>query len=588
MYFDQWPVRSCTWLFAGLAYHEPKYVELWKRLDADPTNDEVLRNLPIRQPVIWLEDDGKTDLSPNPSKSAVGNGLRAVPSATVGTGASETTERRGGRSLEAPGAAEIRTPKPPATPRINGPRVYGERPGRPFLYTIPATGQRPMIYSASGLPDGLTLDSHTGRITGTVAQPGDYLVALSATSSLGRDERQLVIKIGDRVCLTPPLGWNSWNCFGGKVDQQKIAAQAQAMVDSGLIQHGWTYINIDDTWQGRRVGAEHVLQPNEKFPDMKRLCDEIHSLGLKAGIYSTPWVTSYARRAGGSAENPGGVWEPPPPGPKQVNKKILPYAVGKYHFMKQDARQWAQWGFDYLKYDWNPIEAPDVEEMAEALKASGRDFVYSLSNNAPFAGGPDYVRLANLWRTTGDIKDNWKSMSGIGFRQEKWAPLAGPGHWNDPDMLVVGMVGWGKPLHPTQLTPDEQYTHITLWCLLSAPLLIGCDLTQLDDFTLGVLTNDEVLGVDQDSLGHEAMPISKNGGQEVWAKPLADGSWAVGLFNRDEQPADVTLELGDLKLTGPQPARDLWRQKDLSPIENRLTLRAAAHGTELLKVGAPK
>jgi alpha-galactosidase len=256
--------------------------------------------------------------------------------------------------------------------------------------------------------------------------------------------------------------------------------------------------------------------------------------------------------------------------------------------MKQDARQWAAWGFDYLKYDWNPIEVPDVLEMAQALKASGRDFVCSLSNNAPFAGGPDYVRLANLWRTTGDIKDNWKSMSGIGFRQEKWAPLAGPGHWNDPDMLVVGMVGWGKPLRPTQLSPEEQYTHITLWCLLSAPLLIGCDLTQLDDFTLGLLTNDEVLAVDQDPLGREATPVSKNGGQEVWAKPLADGSWAVGLFNRDDQAADVAIDLADLKLAGPQPARDLWRQKNLSPIQNTLALRVAAHGAEFLKIGARK
>jgi alpha-galactosidase len=559
MYFDQWPVRSCTWLFAGLAFHEPKYIDLWKRLEADPTNDEVLRNLPIRQPVLWFDDLAVETAQPR---------VIAVAANTASN--------------------NIRTPKPSAVPRINGPRVYGERPGRPFLYTIPVTGQRPLTYGAEGLPDGLTLDAKSGRITGSVARVGEYRVMLSATNSLGHDQQPLVIKTGDQICLTPPLGWNSWNCFGGKVDQEKVVAQAAAMAQSGLIQHGWTYVNIDDTWQGRRSGPDHALQPNEKFPDMKRLCNDIHALGLKAGIYSTPWVTSYARRAGGSAENPDGAWEPPPPGPKQVNKKILPYAVGKYHFMKQDARQWAQWGFDYLKYDWNPIEPPDVEEMAEALEASGRDFVYSLSNNAPFSVGLDYVRLANLWRTTGDIKDNWKSMSGIGFRQEKWAPLAGPGHWNDPDMLVVGMIGWGKPLHPTQLTPDEQYMHITLWCLLSAPLLIGCDLAKPDDFTLGLLTNDEVLAVDQDSLGREATPIAKSGGQEVWAKPLADGAWAVGLFNRDEQPADVTLDLAELKLSSPQHARDLWRQRELPVINGKLTMRISAHGAELLRIGASK
>jgi alpha-galactosidase len=487
------------------------------------------------------------------------------------------------RAAEPSIAPEIRTPKPSPSPRINGPRVYGERPGRPFLYTVPATGHSPLAYAADSLPEGLTLDAKSGRITGSVVRPGEYRATLSASNSLGRDVQPLVIKIGDQICLTPPIGWNSWNCFGGKVDQEKVAAQAAAMAASGLIQHGWTYINIDDAWQGRRLGNDHALQPNSKFPDIKRLCDEIHALGLKAGIYSTPWVTSYARHAGGSAENPEGTWEPPPPGPKQVNKKILPYAVGKYHFMKHDARQWAAWGFDYLKYDWNPIEEPDVAEMSEALLASGRDIVYSLSNKAPFAGRTDYACLANLWRTTGDIKDNWKSMSGIGFQQEKWATSAGPGHWNDPDMLVVGIVGWGKP-RTTQLTPDEQYTHITLWCLLSAPLLIGCDLTRLDDFTLGLLTNDEVLAVDQDSLGRQATRVAQSGGQEVWAKPLADGAWAVGLFNRDDQPAEVALDLAELKLSGSQSVRDLWRQKDL-PAVARLAAKIPPHAAELFKVG---
>ncbi len=480
-------------------------------------------------------------------------------------------------------AAEIRTPKPPAVPRINGPRMYGERPGRPFLFTIPVTGERPIVYSADGLPKGLSLDAASGRITGSVARPGEYRVTLVASNSIGRDSHPLVMKIGDQICLTPPMGWNSWNCFGAKVDQPKVAAQADAMASSGLVQHGWTYINIDDAWQGRRGGPDHVLQPNEKFPDIKRLCDDIHALGLKAGIYSTPWVTSYARHAGGSAENADGTWDPPPPGPKQVNKKILPYAIGKHHFMKQDARQWAAWGFDYLKYDWNPIEAADVAEMGEALKSSGRDFVYSLSNHAPFASREDFARLANLWRTTGDIKDNWKSMSGIGFAQEKWASVAGPGHWNDPDMLVVGVVGWGKP-RATQLTADEQYTHISLWCLLSAPLLIGCDLTKLDDFTVGLLTNDEVLAVDQDALGREATRISQNGDAEVWVKPLADGGWGVGLFNRGEKPAVVSLDVSQLKLSGAQRIRDLWRQKDFAPAE-RVSATVAPHGAELFKVG---
>ena len=195
----------------------------------------------------------------------------------------------------------------------------------------------------------------------------------------------------------------------------------------------------------------------------------------------------------------------------RVNKKILPWAIGKYSFARNDARQWAAWGMDYLKYDWNPNEVPETREMADALRDSGRDVVFSLSNSSPFTNMPGLSKYANSWRTTGDIRDTWDSMSKKGFSQDKWKPFNSPGHWNDPDMLVVGQVGWGSP-HPTRLTADEQYTHISLWCLLSAPLLIGCDLGKVDDFTLGVLSNDEVLALDQDALGLQATScIATNG-----------------------------------------------------------------------------
>jgi alpha-galactosidase len=484
----------------------------------------------------------------------------------------------------------ILTPPPPDTPRINGPRVYGQRPGRPFLYSIPATGDEPITFTATGLPPGLTLDPRLGRITGAATTEGTFSAMLTATNARGSDRKPLVIKIGDQIALTPPMGWNSWNCFAGAVDQEKVAAAARAMAHTGLIKHGWTYINIDDTWQGERNEThDRALQPNpQKFPDMKKLCDEIHALGLKAGIYSTPWVTSYANRPGGSAENPQGTWTKPTiPKRDNVNRKILPWAIGKYHFTQVDARQWADWGFDYLKYDWNPIEPPETQEMLDALKASGRDVVYSLSNHAPFAGATDWARLANAWRTTGDIKDNWKNVSSIGFSQDKWAEFAGPGHWNDADMLVVGKVGWGPHLHSTNLTPDEQYTHITLWCLLSSPLLIGCDMTQMDEFTLSLLTNDEVLAVDQDALGKEAPQVAQSGDTQVWARPLADGTWAVGLFNLGEQAGEVTVNFAGLKLTGTQSVRDLWRQKDLGGWDESFKAMVAPHGAVMVKVGRP-
>jgi alpha-galactosidase len=394
------------------------------------------------------------------------------------------------------------------------------------------------------------------------------------------------------------------------VDQEKVLASARAMVSSGLINHGWTYINIDDSWQGKRGGEFNGIQPNEKFPDMKALCDEIHTMGLKAGIYSTPWVTSYALYNGGSADNADGIWD----AATQADQKFR--RDGKYLFAINDAKQWAAWGMDYLKYDWNPRSKPAVDDatfhkqvadMASALKDSGRDIFYSYSNSMPFDAIGDVAPLLNAWRTTGDIRDSWWSLSGIGFSQNKWAKYAAHGHWNDPDMLVVGYVGWGKNLHYTNLTADEQYTHISLWSLLSAPLLIGAPVDRMDAFTLSLLTNDEVLAVDQDSLGKSAQLVDEQGPEvtierndrpnttrpsqphhykqmQVWAKDLDDGSKAVGLFNLGEDEANVVADFSKIGVSGKQTIRDLWRQKDIATAEGKFESKVAPHGVLLIQV----
>jgi alpha-galactosidase len=328
------------------------------------------------------------------------------------------------------------------------------------------------------------------------------------------------------------------------------------------------------------------LQPNAKFPDLKRLCDELHAMGLKAGIYSTPWITSYAGYPGGSADNPAGDWEKPPK-PKQPNRKIKPWHLGEYSFAAADARQWAEWGIDYLKYDWNPNEPPETKTMADALRASRRDIVYSLSNNAPFSQAAALSALANSWRTTGDIRDIWGSLRGIWFQQEKWREFAGPGHWNDPDMLVVGPVdvGSGKSIRPSRLTPNEQYTHVTLWCLLSAPLLIGCPVEKADEFTLSLLSNDEVLAVNQDERGRQAKQQVVDGRKMVYVKLLADGSHAIGFFNLAQVPQTIAIAWSQLGLKRPARIRDLWRQRDL-PLsgDDTLAIEVGRHGTALLRV----
>lgn len=483
--------------------------------------------------------------------------------------------------------AESLTPPPPPTPRVNGPGIFGVTPGAPFLYSIPATGERPLSYSASGLPEGLSLDPATGRITGSLSAKGTHEVVLRASNSLGVSEKKFRIVCGDTIALTPPMGWNSWNCWAHAVDQDKVLRSAKALVASGLARHGWTYINIDDTWQGSRKEAGGALQPNERFPDMKALCEAIHGMGLKAGIYSSPWITTYGGYPGDTADNAEGSWENLGPYPAYTKGQHL----GKYSFAEKDARQFAAWGFDYLKYDWNPNDVEHTRLMGEALRATGRDIVYSLSNAAPFQHIDELSRYANCWRTTGDIWDTWDqpgtyqhSVSEIGFNQDRWTSKGRPGHWNDPDMLVLGWVGWGPQLHSTRLSHAEQYSHFTLWCMLSAPLLIGCDLERLDAFTLGLLSNDEVIAVNQDSLGKQASRIGTQGPIDIYTKELEDGATAVAFFNRGDAAHKTDAKLDRLGLGGKREVRDLWRQKNLGVFETDFSVVVEPHNVLLVKV----
>jgi len=461
--------------------------------------------------------------------------------------------------------AIVLTPKASPKPRIHGAKVYGARPSSPFLFSIPATGERPVTFSASRLPAGLQLDPQTGLITGSLNSPGVYQVKLRAKNAQGKAERELKIVAGNTIALTPPMGWNSWNCFGCDVTEADVRSAADAMVASGLMNHGWTYINIDDCWEAGRDSAGNILA-NEKFPDMKALTDYVHGKGLKIGLYSSPGPRTCAAHE------------------------------GSYKHEQLDAGRYAEWGFDYLKYDWcsyGGIEPhPDhagllkpYQVMRAGLNEVPRDIVFSLCQ---YGMGNVWEWGAevggNCWRTTGDITDTWPSMSRIGFGQAGHERYAGPGHWNDPDMLVVGYVGWSAKVRPTRLTPNEQYTHICLWCLLCSPLLIGCDMTRLDEFTLNLLTNDEVLDVSQDPLGRQAGRIAKRGSREIWAKDLEDGSKAVGLFNLGEDEQPVRVSWADLGLTGKHKVRDLWRQADLGRFTDHFEATVPRHGVVLVRI----
>ena len=462
-------------------------------------------------------------------------------------------------------APYLATPAESPQPRLNGAVVLGARPGSPVDYRIAATGTPPLRYSAAGLPPGLVLDAARGVLSGRVRAAGDYPVEIEVHNALGSARRILTLRVGDLLALTPPMGWNSWNAYGLDVDDAKVRGVAQALVDSGLAAHGWTFVNVDDGWQAPERGADGAIRANAKFPDMRALSAHLHERGLRFGIYSSPGRLTCGR------------------------------FLGSLGHERQDADTYAAWGVDYLKYDQCSYEerlpkTPTVADyqapyrlMSAALAAEPRDIVYSLCQ---YGLGDVWTWGAemrgNLWRTTGDIEDTWRSVKEIMDSQHLSAPYAKPGHWNDPDMLVVGEVGWGGALHPSRLTPDEQYSHISFWSLLAAPLLLGNELTHLDAFTRNLLVNDEVLAIDQDPLGHAAHRAWSSDDWQIWVRELADGRRAVGVFNFADRFRRLRLTGHVKELAAGVSLRDVWRQKDLPPLTAAFAAGIPAHGVWLL------
>lgn len=455
-----------------------------------------------------------------------------------------------------------------------------------------------MKFSVKSLPKGLTLNEQSGVIEGVIRDEGvtTFEVTLIAENSKGRATKPFEIVVGEQICQTPPLGWNSWNCWRDKVTQVNVEQSAQAMYDKGLVNYGWSYINIDDGWQGNYRGGEYnaIMPDAHKFPDIAAMCDKIHSLGMKVGIYSTPWVTSYAKYIGGSSYTEDGSWDRSMVDAKGVDMKDHRWwAVGTYRFDNNDARQWAEWGIDYLKYDWYLNDSLSVVSMASALRSSGRDIIFSLSNSCPLELADVCKTSAQLWRTTGDLKDRWDtegfhlSICDVWTLHREWLESAfrgSAGHFPDPDMLVVGNVSTNKELSPSSLTPDEQYSHISLWSLWAAPLLIGCPIEELDEFTLALLTNGEVLAVQQDRYAEPGRSVVYDDQVEIVCKRLYNGDVAVGLFNLSDSTREITAIWDDLGIEGVRKVRDLWRQCDVGRYRDSFTAVVPPHGSVMVRL----
>ncbi len=489
-------------------------------------------------------------------------------------------------SISSAACPDCLTPKPGSEPRINGASIFGARPGHPFLFRIAATGERPIRFSAKRLPAGLRLDSRTGIITGTTPRKkGTYVVTLTAANARGTARRDLRIVAGDTLALTPTMGWNHWYTYYHRISDKIVREAADAMIASGMADAGYQYVNLDDGWAvtpgskdaetgGPTRDADGNIRPNKRFPDMKALTAYIHSKGLKAGIYSSPGDITCAKCTGSRSHE------------------------------ELDARRFADWGFDLLKYDWCYC-APILHDkgieyhrdpyvpMGRALRSLDRDIVYNICQDGtgqPWKWGREIG--GQSWRTTGDLgyqrDKRLPAFYSVGFRTAQLAGYAGPGHWNDPDFLMIGYVGSplrrNDPPQLTKLTADEQYSFMSMWCLMASPLIYSGEMRMLDEFTLNVLTNAEVIDVDQDASGKQARIVRKTDDEFILAKPMEDGSLSVGLFNLSEQKRPVSVSWKDLGLQGQRLIRDLWRQKDLGYAEGRYTSEVNRHGVTLVRL----
>ncbi len=450
-------------------------------------------------------------------------------------------------------------------PRFHAPAVFGVRPGNAFFLALPVEGEQLSLHCENP-PPGTAFNPVSGALSGRIAAPGTYPVKFAAENSAGRARCEIRLIAGEEIQLTPPMGWNSWYCFSEGVSDARIRETAAAMKERGLAAHGWNQINIDDCWQGKRGGRYGALQGNERFPDMAALAHYIHSFGLRFGIYSTPWIGTYAGFRGGSTD--GGDEERLYL--KDYERLQLNQVFGRYPALHRlgvsrtgsewrfdrDIRQWAEWGVDFVKVDWHPNDLPTTRRIARELRHCGRDLALSLSNNAPTEQAAELAAAAQLWRITGDIHDTWESISAIGFDHPAvWHKELRPGHYPDPDMLQIGAIGLpNRPniaYTPSRLSHEEQKLQFALWCLLSAPLLLSCDIAGMDEETFRLLTNDELIAINQDHLVAPPHIEDRGEGVLLYRKPLANGGEAVALFNRSDEKRACRLDFE-------QRAKDLW------------------------------
>lgn len=457
-------------------------------------------------------------------------------------------------------------------PKINLASIFGASPNKPFLLRIPVTGKRPIRYDAQNLPDGLTLRDNI--ITGQVSKAGVYEIVLTAENSLGKAEKAVTLEIEpNHVIVTPLLGFTTWNAFSSRVTQKDMLDTAHNLVKHGLSEYGYRYVNLDSGWQYEYGGELDAIQPNPKFPDMKAMTDEIHSLGLKCGIYSTPMLTAW-----GCPEEyksiPGCTQSEPDIRYTQTNG-----GIGVIHKEENNAKQWEEWGFDYLKYDWSPTDTVNAELMRQELMKLNRDFGFCVTVNALYQYISYWSGYCNSYRNNGDSRGFWENLLQIYNTYDGYEKHMNKGHYYDLDMLDVGKCVFRN--RDNFLTEDEQIVSYSMRAFLNSPIQLSAVLDEISDFDLALYCNEEIIAINQDTAFAPSIPVFRYKKDEVildiYEKLLADGSYAYAFFNMGETSENVNTIFSEKS-----NLRDVWAKENLGALDT-LTFTMPKHTVRIIK-----
>ena len=479
---------------------------------------------------------------------------------------------------------EIASIKPfEGAPKINVPAIYGASPKKPFLMRIGTAGERPIKFSAENLPEGLSLRENV--IEGAVLKSGKYKIKLIAENKLGRDEKCVTLEIAkDKVLLTPLMGFTSWNAFAFEgLTQEKMEYTAKRMEELGLLEYGYNYVNIDSGWQGEYGEKYDAVMPNEKFPDMKGFCDRLHEKGIKCGIYSTPMLTAFGCSVD-RIPHPLGCTQGEPDDKFSEERG----GVGKIRKERNNALQWAEWGFDYLKYDWRPTDTVNAEIMRRELSKTSRDFGYSVTMRANPAYHNYWSKYCSSYRNNPDSVGNWKNLIEIYESYFDFIGYINRGHFFDLDMLDLGpsdlfeMFGFYDDKN-FGYTEDEQLAVYSTRAFLASPIQISGKLDSLSDFEISMYCNDEIIAINQDPLAASAMPymIIEKGEKKlhVLKRKLFDGSYALAVFNFGE-----TTENPKIHLEEESRVRDVWAKRDLKTTKLIQIYEMKPHTVQIFKI----